>query len=152
MTIRIGIDTGGTFTDVVAFDEESGAVHATKTPSEPSDPSLAFAEGLRLILSKAGAHADDLTTVSHGTTVATNALLEDDITGLGLLTTKGFRHVLVFACECVPVVFGYLYFWGFCIVGSRASSREAILLKRCFLPAAWPESRPGSKDNEAKHC
>jgi len=111
MTIRIGIDTGGTFTDVVAFDEESGAVHATKTPSEPSDPSLAFAEGLRLILSKAGAHADDLTTVSHGTTVATNALLEDDITGLGLLTTKGFRHVLEIARQSVPDGYGNSYFW-----------------------------------------
>ena len=53
MTIRIGIDTGGTFTDVVAFDEATGALHATKTPSVPSNPAEAFVEGIRLILDQA---------------------------------------------------------------------------------------------------
>ncbi len=111
MSLRIGIDTGGTFTDVVAFDERSGALHATKTPSVPSDPSVAFADGLRLILEQAERRADEVTTVSHGTTVATNALLEDETDGLGLLTTQGFRHVLEIARQSVPDGYGNSYFW-----------------------------------------
>ena len=111
MTWRIGIDTGGTFTDVVAFDTETGALHATKTPSVPADPSQAFAEGLRLILDQAGASPSEVSTVSHGTTVATNALLEDETDGLALLTTKGFRHVLEIARQSVPDGYGNSYFW-----------------------------------------
>lgn len=111
MSLRIGIDTGGTFTDIVSFDEVTGALHATKTPSIPTDPSRAFAEGLQLILDRAGAVADDISAVSHGTTVATNALLEDDTSGLGLLTTQGFRHVLEIARQSVPDGYGNSYFW-----------------------------------------
>ncbi len=111
MTIRIGIDTGGTFTDVVAFDDATGALHATKTPSIPTNPAEAFVEGIRLILSKAGMEAENVSTVSHGTTVATNALLEDDMSGLGLITTQGFRHVLEIARQSVPDGYGNSYFW-----------------------------------------
>ena len=109
--MRIGIDTGGTFTDVVAFDEETGTLQATKTPSAPSDPSRAFAEGLRLILEQAGADAAGVSAVSHGTTVATNALLESDTSGLGFLTTHGFKHVLEIARQSVPDGYGNSYFW-----------------------------------------
>ena len=73
---RIGVDTGGTFTDVVAVDEATGEIFTTKTPSTPEDPSLAVLEGLRKILRLAGAPTSAVTAVSHGTTVATNALLE----------------------------------------------------------------------------
>ena len=111
MTIRIGIDTGGTFTDVVAFDEATGALHATKTPSVPSNPAEAFVEGIRLILDQATLESDEVSTVSHGTTVATNALLEDDMSGLGLITTQGFRHVLEIARQSVPDGYGNSYFW-----------------------------------------
>ena len=55
MSLRIGIDTGGTFTDIVAFDPGTGELYATKTPSVPVDPSEAFVEGLRLILERADA-------------------------------------------------------------------------------------------------
>lgn len=111
MTIRIGIDTGGTFTDVVAFDEATGELHATKTPSIPSNPAEAFVESIRLIVEKAALKSDHISTVSHGTTVATNALLEDDMTGLGLITTQGFRHVLEIARQSVPDGYGNSYFW-----------------------------------------
>ncbi|MGF1598445.1 MAG: hydantoinase/oxoprolinase family protein [Acidimicrobiales bacterium] len=111
MTWRIGIDTGGTFTDVVAFDTETGALHATKTPSIPADPSRAFADGLRLILAQAGVGPGAVSTVSHGTTVATNALLADETDGLALLTTEGFRHVLEIARQSVPDGYGNSYFW-----------------------------------------
>ena len=109
--VRLGIDTGGTFTDVIAFDQDSGVIHATKTPSTPDDPSRAFLAGVDQILEQAGLSASDLDTVSHGTTVATNALLEDEISGLGFLTTMGFRHVLEIARQSVPDGYGNSYFW-----------------------------------------
>ena len=109
--LRIGIDTGGTFTDVVALDTISGEVHTTKTPSTPSDPSVGFAEGVRLILDEIGADAEQVDTVSHGTTVATNALLQDDVRDLGLLTTEGFRDILEIARQSVPDGYGNSYFW-----------------------------------------
>ncbi len=106
---RIGIDTGGTFTDVVAVDEATGEVFATKTPSTPADPSLAVLEGLRKIRRLAG--ADEVSAVCHGTTVATNALLEERFADLGLVTTEGFRHVLEIARQSVPQGYGNSYFW-----------------------------------------
>ncbi|SVC40400.1 uncharacterized protein METZ01_LOCUS293254, partial [marine metagenome] len=96
---------------VVAFNESTGELHATKTPSIPSNPARAFVEGIRLILEKATLEPDQISTVSHGTTVATNALLEDNMSGLGLITTQGFRHVLEIARQSVPDGYGNSYFW-----------------------------------------
>jgi len=108
VTYRIGIDTGGTFTDVVAIDEESGSVITTKTPSTPDDPSRGLLEGIRKILRDGGRRASG---IYHGTTVATNALLEERFSSLGLITTKGFRHVLEIARQSVPSGYGNSYFW-----------------------------------------
>ncbi|HEU5130082.1 MAG TPA: hydantoinase/oxoprolinase N-terminal domain-containing protein, partial [Glycomyces sp.] len=69
--IRIGIDTGGTFTDVVAFDEDTGEIVSTKTPSTPSDPADGFLAGVEKVLGLLGlpaGHGDAITAVSHGTT------------------------------------------------------------------------------------
>ncbi len=104
MTVRIGIDTGGTFTDVVAT-HPSGRVFTTKVPSTPADPSVAFLRAIEK--ARAG---DDLEVV-HGTTVATNALLEDDFGGLGFITTQGFRGLLEIGRQSVPDSYGNSYFW-----------------------------------------
>ena len=109
--IRIGIDTGGTFTDMVALDEETGRIVSTKTPSTPADPSVGFLAGVAKILGQVGETGEVVTAVSHGTTVATNALLESDFGGLGFLTTQGFRHVLEIARQSVPDGYGNSYFW-----------------------------------------
>src|SRR5262245_32498703 len=109
--LRVGIDSGGTFTDVVAVDEATGEVFTTKTPSIPGDPSLAVLEGLRKVLRLAGARASMVAAVSHGTTVATNALLEERFDDLALVTTEGFRHVLEIARQSVPQGYGNSYFW-----------------------------------------
>jgi N-methylhydantoinase B len=109
--LRIGIDTGGTFTDVVAVDETTGEIFTTKTPSTPEDPSLAVLEGLRKILRLAGMSSRAVAAVSHGTTVATNALLEEEFHELALVTTEGFRHVLEIARQSVPQGYGNSYFW-----------------------------------------
>jgi N-methylhydantoinase A len=109
--IRVGIDTGGTFTDVVAVDESSGEIVSTKTPSTPADPSEGFMNGVTKVLEQMTATGRDLTTVSHGTTVATNALLQEEFAGLGFITTQGFRHVLEIARQSVPEGYGNSYFW-----------------------------------------
>ena len=76
MAARIGIDTGGTFTDIVAVDDETGAIVTTKTPSTPADPAEGFLAGIEKVLAKLGESGDSIGAVSHGTTVATNKLLE----------------------------------------------------------------------------
>ncbi|GGI09820.1 hydantoinase/oxoprolinase family protein [Egicoccus halophilus] len=109
--IRIGIDTGGTFTDVVAVESATGRIVTTKTPSTPADPSVGFLDGVRKVLGLLEAGGEDVTGVSHGTTVATNALLEDAVETVGLITTEGYRHILEIARQSVPDGYGNSYFW-----------------------------------------
>jgi N-methylhydantoinase A len=109
--VRIGVDTGGTFTDVVAVDETSGAVVGTKTPSTPADPADGFITGIEKVLGLLGLDGRAVTSVSHGTTVATNQLLQADLPDLGLITTEGYRHLLEIARQSVPDGYGNSYFW-----------------------------------------
>ena len=109
--IRIGIDTGGTFTDVVALDEDSGDLVTTKTPSTPSDPADGFITGVHKVLDLLGATGADVTSVSHGTTVATNQLLEGKVGRLGFITTEGYEFILEIARQAVPDGYGNSYFW-----------------------------------------
>lgn len=92
--LRAGIDIGGTFTDLVLWDEAAGKVHVHKLPSTPDDPSRAGLEGLSQLLKRAGYEPKDLDFLSHGTTVATNILLERNGARVGMLTTRGFRDIL----------------------------------------------------------
>src|ERR1700683_4200482 len=110
-TLRIGIDTGGTFTDIVCVDDASGAMRVTKVSSTPQNPAIALVRGVRAILSESGAGVGDLAVLAHGTTVATNALLQGEIEGLGLIVTEGFRHILEIARQAVPEGYGNSYFW-----------------------------------------
>jgi len=107
---RIGIDTGGTFTDIVAVDAASGAMHVTKVPSTPSNPAIGLVRGVHRILDNMGAGVADVAGLAHGTTVATNALLQSRIDGLGLIVTEGFRHILEIARQAVPDGYGNSYF------------------------------------------
>src|SRR5215469_14539042 len=94
---RIGIDVGGTFTDLVAIDDGDGAMLA-KVPSTPADPSLGVVDGLAVLAAKLGLDRAVLLAqterIVHGTTVATNALLELKGARTGLLTTEGHRDVI----------------------------------------------------------
>jgi N-methylhydantoinase A len=109
--IRIGIDTGGTFTDVVAFDETTGELTVTKTPSTPADPAQGFITGLEKMLALLGTGMDAVASVSHGTTIATNQLLEGDVGRLGFITSEGFEFILEIARQSVPDGYGNSYFW-----------------------------------------
>ncbi len=92
---RIGVDVGGTFTDFVLRDEETGSVAVHKVPSTPADPSEAVRNGLPALLEKAGAGAHGVGQLLHATTVATNAIIQRRGAKTALITTRGFRDVLI---------------------------------------------------------
>ena len=108
---RIGIDTGGTFTDIVSVDTVTGATEVTKVASTPANPAIGLLRGVNEILAAAGATAEDVAGLAHGTTVATNALLQGEINSLGLIVNTGFRHILEIARQSVPEGYGNSYFW-----------------------------------------
>lgn len=108
---RIGIDTGGTFTDIVSVDTQSGVTQVTKVASTPANPAIGLLRGVNEILAAAGATTDDVVGLAHGTTVATNALLQGEINSLGLIVNAGFRHILEIARQSVPEGYGNSYFW-----------------------------------------
>src|SRR5215211_2886870 len=89
---RVTVDTGGTFSDFVSFDETRGSLSILKVPSTPDDPSRAISSGLEILLSR-GVPAEAITYFCHGTTVGTNALLERKGVKTGLLVTEGFRGI-----------------------------------------------------------
>src|SRR5579884_1295679 len=84
---------------------------SSKTPSSPGDPSQALAAALDKIRQVLGRPSQNLEAIIHGTTVATNALLEERIDSVALITTRGFRHVLEIARQSVPSGYGNSYFW-----------------------------------------
>jgi N-methylhydantoinase A len=94
MSYRLGIDVGGTFTDLLLFDEDSGSLELTKVPSTPRDPSIGVLEGIRKIARQAKIDANEISLILHGTTVATNAVLEGKGATVGLITTRGFEQIL----------------------------------------------------------
>ncbi|MBI2876706.1 MAG: hypothetical protein HYY20_07475 [Candidatus Tectomicrobia bacterium] len=110
MRYRIGIDSGGTFTDIMVA-EEDGKIHSLKVPSTPRDPSLSFLEGVRRALEELGAGPEQVEAVLHGTTVATNALLESKFPAIGLVVIRGFREILEIARQTVPGEWGSIYVW-----------------------------------------
>src|SRR5258706_6208228 len=101
-SFRIGIDTGGTFTDIVAVDVASGAMRVTKVSSTPSNPAIGLVRGVERILDDMGAGVADVAGLGHGTTVATNAPLQGQTGGLGLIVTEGIRHILEVDRTTVP--------------------------------------------------
>lgn len=95
MGYKIGVDIGGTFTDGVMIDPETGKLYTAKRPSTPSDLSVGFKETVERLLNKAPKGAIDY--IAHGTTIACNAIIEHKTADVALVTTKGFRDVLEIA-------------------------------------------------------
>jgi N-methylhydantoinase A len=128
MAYRLGVDVGGTFTDLfLVGDGNGGGRYRVKTPSTPSDPSQGVLNGVRRICEEAGIEAGDLRNILHGTTVATNAVLESKGARVGLITTQGFRQILHLARSQTP---GPLAGWIIMIKpdppASLADTREAV--------------------------
>ncbi|HCP34190.1 MAG TPA: hydantoinase, partial [Deltaproteobacteria bacterium] len=98
----VGVDVGGTFTDLILIDEQSGGVRISKVPSTPENQAF----GVMSALKKSSAILPDLNILIHGTTVTTNALLERKVSRLGLITTRGFRDVLELGRRTRPKPYG----------------------------------------------
>ena len=102
---RVGVDSGGTFTDVCLFDANASRMHVWKVPSTPSDPSEAIAAGISGGLEEYGGDAAAVGYLGHGTTVATNALIQGRGALTGLITTDGFRDLLEIARQKRPSLY-----------------------------------------------
>ncbi|MEW1931633.1 hydantoinase/oxoprolinase family protein [Rhodococcus sp. NPDC079359] len=102
MRYRLGVDVGGTFTDVLLLEETTGTTYRAKTPSTPADQSVGVLNGIDKVCSEAGIEPSEIDQVLHGTTVATNAILQGRGARVGLVTTDGFRQVLQIARSYVP--------------------------------------------------
>ncbi len=108
---RVTVDTGGTFSDFVCLDEDTGAISITKLPSTPDDPSRAILGGIEALRAD-GVRSEDVVFFCHGTTVGTNALLERKGVRTGLLVTEGFRgiyEVVEQARPYGPAIFDVMY-------------------------------------------
>ncbi len=128
MAYRLGVDVGGTFTDLfLVSDGNGGGQYRVKTPSTPGDPSDGVLNGVRRICEEAGIDVGELRNILHGTTVATNAVLESKGARVGLITTQGFQQILHLARSQTP---GPLAGWIIMIKpdppASLADTREAV--------------------------
>ena len=102
---RIGVDVGGTFTDLILVDEEAGRITVDKVPSTPDDPARGVVEGVRGLCEKASVPLAEVDNLLHGTTVATNIVLTHSGAEVGMLTTHGFRDILHIARHKKPYNF-----------------------------------------------
>ncbi len=109
--LRLGVDVGGTFTDLILLDESRGKVWSAKVPSTPADSSVGVLNGIEKICREAGIKPSEISEVMHGTTVATNTVLTGSGARVGLVTTKGYRDTLQIARSFVPGGLGGWVIW-----------------------------------------
>ena len=102
MSYRLGVDVGGTFTDLLLVNEKSGQTWSAKVPSTPADQSIGVLNGIKRVCERAGIDPSEIDHVMHGTTVATNTVLTGTGARCGLVTTKGYKQVLQIARSFVP--------------------------------------------------
>ena len=99
---RVAIDVGGTFTDIVIQNEETGEIYGTKTPSTTQDQSIGLMKGIKKVCEELDVDVHEIRSILHGTTVATNAVLEGKGAKVGLITTSGFEQILHVARSWTP--------------------------------------------------
>ena len=102
---RLGVDVGGTFTDLIYVDDEAGTITVHKVATTPADPSQATVRGIRELCEGAGTAPSQLDQVFHGTTIATNIVIEHNGAQVGLITTEGYRDILHIARHKKPLNF-----------------------------------------------
>ena len=102
MSYRLGVDVGGTFTDLLLINENTGETHTAKVPSTPEDSSVGVLNGIARICDESGVNPKDVSRVMHGTTVATNAVLTGRGAKVGLVTTSGYEDTLQVARSFCP--------------------------------------------------
>ncbi len=139
MGYRLGVDVGGTFTDLLLFNEATGACWRHKTPSTPHDSSEGILNGVTAICDAAGVAATEIDYLLHGTTVATNAVLEGKGARVGLITTEGYRHMMQIARSFVP---GGLAAWIIWPKPQPLAALEDTVTVKGRMDAAGNEVRP----------
>ncbi len=102
---RVGVDVGGTFTDLIYVDDEAGVIRVHKLPTTPEDPSQGTIQGIRELAAAAGADPSEFDQVFHGTTIATNIVIEHNGATVGMITTEGYRDILHIARHKKPLNF-----------------------------------------------
>ena len=105
MAYRLGVDIGGTFTDIALINETTGQVYNGKVPSTPDDPSEGFMEAVRRLVEEQAVAPDEVSYIVHGTTVATNAIIEGKVASTAFITTDGFRDMLEIARQIRPELY-----------------------------------------------
>lgn len=105
--LRIAVDTGGTFTDLCVLDEITGDFTVAKVPSTPDNPALAVIDGIKKVLANLDAQPEKVVFFIHGTTVATNALLEGKGAPVALITTEGFEDVILIGRQSRPKLYDH---------------------------------------------
>ena len=105
--IKLGIDVGGTFTDLVVIDEDNGKINLTKVPSTPASPDKGVINGIEKISKIFSVDTEKIDFLIHGTTVATNALIERKGVKTAYITTEGFRDVLHIGRQSRPMLYDY---------------------------------------------
>jgi N-methylhydantoinase A len=139
MGYRLGVDVGGTFTDLLLFNVQTGAFWRHKTPSTPHDSSEGILTGVTAVCDKAGIAPADIEFFLHGTTVATNAVLEGKGARVGLITTEGYRHIMQIARSFVP---GGLAAWIIWPKPTPLAALEDTVTIKGRIDAAGREVRP----------
>ncbi len=105
MAYRLGVDVGGTFTDSILIDETTGEIRVGKVPTTPRDPSAGFLAATQRILREANVAPSAVRYLAHGTTVATNAIIEGKVAPTGFITTEGFRDMLEIQRQIRPSLY-----------------------------------------------
>ena len=141
MAYRLGVDIGGTFTDIALIDEATGQIYTGKVSSTPQDPSGGFMEAVQRLLAKQQVAAQDVAYIVHGTTVATNAIIEGKVAPTGFITTEGFRDMLEIARQIRPTLYDLQF----------EKPRPLVPRHRCFgvperLDASGAEQTPLDED------
>ena len=102
---RLGVDVGGTFTDLIYVDDDEGKILVHKLPTTPADPSQGTVQGIREVAEQAETSPSQLDQIFHGTTIATNIVIEHNGARVGMLTTEGYRDILHIARHKKPLNF-----------------------------------------------
>ena len=144
MGYRLGVDVGGTFTDLLLFDEITGAFWRHKTPSTPHDSSEGILTGVNAICAQADVDPKGIEYFLHGTTVATNAVLEGKGARVGLIVTEGHRDIMQIARSYVP---GGLAAWIIWPKPTPLAALEDTVTVKGRMDAAGQEVRPLDEDN-----
>ena len=144
MGYRLGVDVGGTFTDLLLFNVETGDFWRHKTPSTPQDSSVGILSGVGAICADAAVDPTDIDYFLHGTTVATNAVLEGKGARVGLITTEGYRHIMQIARSFVP---GGLAAWIIWPKPTPLAALEDTVTVKGRMNADGNEVRPLDEDD-----